>query len=105
MHGNRFWGTWSKVGTLNSMLNIEIQNKYTDDYQAFVKAKVELGSKAACFNQCVGDPNIGAGLSSYEKNCMRECYFKRVGCKDEMLMMATQKLARENIRSMRDKFV
>lgn len=32
MHGNRFWGQWSKVLNISHMLNTEIQEKYFNDY-------------------------------------------------------------------------
>ena len=38
MHGNRFWGQWSKVLNISHMLNTEIQEKYFNDYQAHWKA-------------------------------------------------------------------
>ena len=105
MHGNRFFGQWSKVLTLGKMLNLEIQQKYYNEYQTHYKAKLETESGPICFNQCIGDVNVGAGLSSYEKNCMRECYMKRISAKDDFNMLTIQKLARENIKAQRQTFI
>ena len=32
MHGSKFWGSMSKLLTLSNNLNVEYQEKYTDDY-------------------------------------------------------------------------
>ena len=39
MHGNRFFGQWSKVLTITEMLDSEIQEKYYNDYSAYFKAR------------------------------------------------------------------
>ena len=89
MHGNKFFGTWSKLLTLGDTLNLEVKEKYYNDYQAYFQAKMEVGSTAVCFDQCVNDVNTGSGLNSDEKNCMRECYLKRVASKDDFNMLCT----------------
>ena len=38
MHGNKFFGSWSRLTTLNRSLNWEIQEKYTRDYRATLSA-------------------------------------------------------------------
>ena len=40
MQGNKFFGTWSKLLTLNKSLNWEIQEKYTRDYNASLSAQL-----------------------------------------------------------------
>ena len=105
MQNNIFFGTWYKLLTLSDNLNLEIQEKYYNDYQAYYKARLEVGSAPICFSECVQDVNTGAGLNSDEKNCMRECYLKRVSSKDDFNMLTTQKLARESLRAQRDTFV
>ena len=105
MQNNKFFGTWSKLLTMADNLNLEIQEKYYNDYQAYYKARLEIGSAPICFEECVQDVNTSSGLNSDEKNCMRECYLKRISSKDDFNMLTTQKLARESLRSQRDTFV
>ena len=102
---NRFFGSWSKLLTMNQTLNMEVQEKYYNDYQAYYKARLEIGSAPVCFEQCVNDVNTGAGLNSDEKNCMRECYMKRVSSRDDFNMLITQKLARETMKGVREESV
>tara|TARA_B110000503_G_C6797456_1_gene269718 strand:- start:74 stop:289 length:216 start_codon:yes stop_codon:yes gene_type:complete len=71
------------------MLNIEIQEKYYNDYNAYYKAKLEVGSTPICFDECIQDVSQSAGLNSDEKNCMRECYMKRVSSRDDFNMLCT----------------
>ena len=89
MHGNKFFGTVSKLYTMQKMLNVEIQTKYQNDYSAYFKASLERGSLPICFDSCIGDVQTGAGLNSDEKNCLRECYLKRVSAKDDFQMLTT----------------
>ena len=105
MNFNKFFGTWSKLLTLNVTLNNEMHEKYIWDYQAHFKAKMEVGSAPICFDKCINDVTSSAGLNSDEKNCMRECYMKRVGSKDDFNMLTTQLLARENQKSQKQNFV
>lgn len=49
MQNNKFFGTWSKLLTLSDNLNLEIQEKYYNDYQAYYKARLEVGSAPICF--------------------------------------------------------
>ena len=84
------------------MLNTEVQEKYYNDYQAHFKARLELGSAPICFDECIQDVTTSSGLNSDEKNCMRECYLKRISAKDDFNMLTTQKLAREHQRGVKD---
>ena len=86
------------------MLNTEIQDKYYNEYASYVKANLEIESIPMCFDKCIQGVE-GAGLSSDEKTCMRECFLKRVSSKDDFIMLATQLYAREQIKSQRDTFV
>lgn len=89
MNMNRFFGTWSKLLTIPDMLNTEQKDKLSIQYQAYFKAKMELGSTPVCFDKCVNDVNEGSGLNSKEKNCMRECYMKRISSRDDFNMLIT----------------
>ena len=104
MNNNKFFGTWSKLLTIERMLNTEVQGKYHNDYQAYMKARVEVGGVPACFNKCISDVSA-ASLSSDEKNCMRECFLKKMSSRDDLAMLFTQKMARENVKSSRDTLV
>ena len=67
------------------MLFYENKEKYLNEYQGRFNAKLEIGTLPRCFNSCVNDVDSGApGLSSDEKNCLRECYLKRVSARDDM---------------------
>ena len=101
--GNKFFGTWSKVMTLQNMLFAESREKYLNKYAAMLKSEMELESVPICFNACVHDTTTG--LNSYEKNCLRDCYLKRVSSRDDFNMLMTQKLALENAKAMRERLV
>ena len=89
MANNKFFGTWSKLLTLSENLNFESSQKYFNDYESYFKARCEIGSSNVCFDECVHDVNTGAGLNSEEKNCIRECYLKRVSSRDDLHMLTT----------------
>ena len=69
-----------------------------------MKAKVEIGGVPLCFDKCVSDVSASS-LSSNEKNCMRECFLKRVSSRDDLAMLFTQKAARDNVKSTKDTLV
>ena len=99
-HGNKFFGTWSKLLNLQNMLFYENKEKYLNEYQARFNARLEIGSLPRCFGQCVNDiEENSASLSSAEKNCMRECYLKRVTARDDMNTLFQQKIAIDQMRS------
>ena len=75
-----------------------------NEFQARFNATIDIGSVPLCFNQCISDIET-PGLSPDEKNCMRECYFKRVTAKDDMNTLFQQKLALEELKSMRQRLV
>ena len=74
-------------------------------YQAYYKSRLELGSLPKCFDRCVTDVLTGSGLNSDEKNCMRECYLKKLGSRDDVGMYLSQMMARENLKEAKDTFV
>ena len=102
-HGNKFFGTWSKLLNMQNMLFYENKEKYLNEYQARFNAKLEIGSLPKCFGQCINDIEASAaGLTGDEKNCLRECYLKRVSARDDMNMLFQQKIAIDQMRSHRD---
>ena len=70
-----------------------------------MKAKTEIGSTTVCFDKCVGDVMGSATLSSDEKNCIRECYLKRVASRDDMSILVTQMLVRANLKARKEQFI
>ena len=104
MSNNKFFGTWSRLTNLTESLNYEQQSKYNLDYEAYYRSKLEIGSAPICFDQCVNNVNQSAGLNSDEKNCVRECFLKRIASKEDFSMLLTQKTSRENVRGVRDTF-
>ena len=102
-HGNKFFGTWSKLLNMQNMLFYENKEKYLNEYQSRFNAKLEIGSLPRCFGSCVNDiENSPAGLTSDEKNCLRECYLKRVSARDDLNMLLQQRIAVDTMRSARD---
>ncbi len=102
-NGNKYFGTWSKLLNLQNQLFYENKEKYLNEYQGRFNAKLEVGSVPKCFNTCINDIESGpAGLTSAEKNCMRECYLKRVSARDDMNMLFQQKIGLDTVRSTRD---
>ena len=102
-HGNKFFGTWSKLLNLQNMLFYENKEKYLNEYQARFNARLEIGSLPTCFGQCIHDiEENAASLSSVEKNCMRECYLKRVTARDDMNTLFQQRIAIDTMRAHKD---
>ena len=99
--GNKFFGTWSKLLNMQNMLFYENKEKYLNEYQARFNSKLEIGSLPKCFGKCVNDME-STGLSSDEKNCMRECYLKRVSARDDMSSLFQQRIAIDTVRGNRD---
>ena len=101
MHNNSYYGTWSRVMELPINLNFEMQQKYWMDYQAHNKAHLEIGSSPLCFDECVENVT-NSSLSSDEKNCIRECYFKRVSSRDDMYLMFSYMQGQEQAKKYRN---
>lgn len=70
-------------------VNWEEKEKYLNKYAAKTAAEVEIGSLSYCFGKCSKDVT-DADLDRDEKNCMRECYFRRLNAKDDMTFMFQQ---------------
>ena len=102
--GNKFLGAWNKVMLLQSMIFAESREKYLNKHAAAFKSKLELESIPHCFDHCVGSLET-AGLNPVEKNCMRDCYLKRVSSRDDLNVLIQQKLAFENTKAMRERQV
>ncbi len=88
---------------MQSNLFSEAREKYSLPYNAELKAEIELETVPQCYNYCVQD--YTTGLNSQEKNCMRDCYFKKVTSRDDFVMMLMQKLAVENVKAMKERVV
>ena len=89
--------------TLQNMLYAEQREKYLNKYAASLKSETELTSVPICFDTCVQD--VTSGLNSIEKNCLRDCYLKRVSSRDDFNVMIQQKLVLENAKAMRERLV
>ena len=57
MANNKFFGTWSRILNMTESLNHEAQSKYYNDYEAYYRSKLEIGSANVCFDQCVNNVN------------------------------------------------
>lgn len=104
-HGNRFLGSWNKLLQLQNMLFWEEKEKYTNEFNARFNSKLEIGSIPRCFGKCVNDVEQVGGLTSEEKNCIRECYLKRVSTRNDMNMHFQQRSAHEYIKGTKDNLV
>ena len=100
MMNNKFFGNYSVLAGTKHSINHERQMKLLFPAQAYVKAKLELGSQTECFGECIHD--FENALSADEKNCMRECTFKKVQSKNDLAMMYMMKSARETSRQTRE---
>ncbi len=100
--GNKFFGQYNKLVNLQNSLYYENKEKYLNEYQAKFNASLEIGSVPICFNSCVKDVLVPGGLSSDEKNCMRECYFKRVTTRDDMATIFHQKKAFDMAKTLKE---
>ena len=102
MTGNRFFGQMSRVTGLGNSLFVERRQKLTNYYAAQSQAQSEIEARPVCFGKCITD--MGTGLDSVEKNCIRDCYLKHQAVREDwqMYMMQQQasamsKLARESM--------
>jgi len=86
-HGFKFMGSWNKLINLKNTLLFEDKDKYFFEYQARMSSKLQIGSVPICFNKCITDVEAFGGLTGDEKNCIRECYFKRVTSKDDFNLL------------------
>ena len=101
-HGNKFFGSWSKLLNMQNMLFYENKEKYLNEYQARFNARLEVGTLPRCFGKCINDVEGAPGLTSDEKNCLRECYLKRVSARDDMSSLFQQRIAIDTVRGQRD---
>ena len=82
---------------------MEENNKYYKPLQFQNKARYEIGSIPKCFDFCM--TNVEAGLSPVEKNCMVNCYYKRLGIPEDTHMYFMQKHVNNQRRYMLDETV
>ena len=101
--GNKFLGTYSRLINLQNSLFVEQQQKYMDKLNAQRKAELELTTVPGCFDKCVQDVSIG--LNSVEKNCMRDCYFKKLSSRDDMNVYIMQRQALEVVKASKERLV
>ena len=85
----KFWGTYSKVALLENFLNFERQEKYTNLPAARFDARQKAFTTADCFDKCMGDVET-VGLNHNEKNCIVECYNKRMNAIDDINTLLVQ---------------
>ena len=101
--GNKFIGTYNKLTGLQNMLFYEQQEKYMKVLNAQRKAELELTTVPRCFDECVQD--VTTGMNSVEKNCVRECYFKKLSSKDDMQLYFQQRQAMEAVKVSKERLV
>lgn len=101
--GNKFFGTFNKGLLMKHHLFSETREKYELTYGAEIKAEFELETAPQCYRYCVQD--YSTGLNSREKNCMRDCYFKKTSSCDDFVMLLQQKLAVDNVKAMKERLV
>ena len=85
------------------MLFYEQQEKYMNKLNAQRKADLEINTIPRCFDKCVTD--VVSGLNSVEKNCMRDCYFKKISSRDDMMMFFKQRQAIESVKLSKERLV
>ena len=102
---NKFMGSYNKFLNLKNSLMYEDREKYIEEYSARFQGKLRYGSLPLCFDHCVTDVEGSGALNAKEKNCMRECYFKKVSSKDDMNMHFQQRLSGMQIQQFKDRLV
>ena len=101
--GNKFIGTWSKLLDMQNMLLYEQNDKYINVVNAQRKSELEMHTIPKCFDSCVKD--VPTGLNSVAKNCMRDCYFKKISSRDDFLVYLMQRHAIEAVKVSKERFV
>lgn len=104
-HGNKFLGSYNKFFNMKNMLMYEDKEKYLLQYNARFQSKLVQGSLPVCFDKCVSDVERAGAMTSDEKNCVRECYFKRLSAKDDFNILIQQRLTQERVKEMRELYV
>ena len=75
-------GGYSFMGMMHSNMLYETRDRALGKFNAQLKAETELENVPKCFDKCIED--FTTGLNSIEKNCIRECYLKRISVRDDM---------------------
>ena len=94
---------YNKAVMLQQMLFREQKEKYFNRFTAELKAEFEVESLPICFDQCV--TSVDTGLDSNEKNCLRNCYLKRVSSRDDFHVLLQQLKTVEEIKNLRERTV
>lgn len=95
-----YWGQYSKLFSMHNMIFAEQRHKLTNQFSAKFKADLELTTIPKCFDSCVED--LSTGLSSNEKNCLRECYFKKITSRDDMAVYMHLQMVSEKAEALKD---
>ena len=93
-----------KIANLQNSLQIEQYEKYISKVHTSFKAEIELQSVPECFNKCISDISSTA-LNSVEKNCVRDCYFKKVTSRDDIAILMGQMMSVDYGKSLRERLV
>eukprot|EP00354_Favella_ehrenbergii_P009160 CAMPEP_0170466652 /NCGR_PEP_ID=MMETSP0123-20130129/10528_1 /TAXON_ID=182087 /ORGANISM="Favella ehrenbergii, Strain Fehren 1" /LENGTH=134 /DNA_ID=CAMNT_0010732827 /DNA_START=16 /DNA_END=420 /DNA_ORIENTATION=+ len=101
--GNKFIGTYSRLINLQNSLFYEQNEKYNNKLNAQRKAELELTTIPKCFDACVQD--VTTGLNSIEKNCMRDCYFKKLSSRDDFMVYLMQRQSIETVKASKERIV
>ena len=86
--GNKFFGNLNKLVFLQSNLFIEQKEKYINQHMFELKAEREMKALPECFDHCL--TNVEDGLNAQEKQCIKSCYFKSLGVRDDTAMYFQQ---------------
>ena len=101
--GNKFLGLYNKAVLLQNTLFREQKEKYLNRFTAELKAEFEVESLPICFDQCV--TKIDTGLDSNEKNCLRNCYLKRISSRDDFHILLQQMKSVEEAKNAKERLV
>ena len=116
--GNKFFGVWSRVAALGTILNYEDKEKYLkiwqngcvlsfsnlDKFNYQIKADLEMCTIPKCYDKCVTDVTTTA-LNPIEKNCMKDCYFKKLSSKDDVMKYMLQRMAIQKVKESKELLV
>ena len=87
MHRNQ---TLGKVENIKNELMWEENEKYMFDSRAKFISTLQVRAVPFCFDHCIKDVEGTVGLSGAEKNCLRECYFKKITSNEDTVSLIRQ---------------
>jgi hypothetical protein len=100
----KFLGTWNHYAQLTTNLNWEAQERLYGKHRGDMMAEVQIRNVGKCFGDCVKSVDEQS-LNPAEKNCLRECFFRRMNAKDDFQIYVQEKFAANRMKQVKETFV